>query len=122
MENCPDDKCIKQRQKDHDDVTILKSRWKSLGYGLSTGLIILGIMMGIISKMNATAQEAASAEVVSIKTKDVEQDKEIHEIKLDVVKIKTDIEYIKDSQERQEKNDQKIIEALDKLNGKKNEQ
>jgi hypothetical protein len=117
MAACPDKNCEEQRKKDHDDVTVLKSRWKALAYGISILGLICTTSLGLWNVSQSRAQDRVEAKAIARVEKDNEQDKEIQDVKIDVTGIKKDIEYIKQSQKRQEENDKEIINVLRKLNG-----
>lgn len=92
--------------------------WKASGV-VAAVLFLFGFVGKMYIGSIVGAQQEADAKVVAEQAKNETQDKEIQKNKNDITGIKKDIEYIKESQERQEKNDEKILDAIKDL--KKNE-
>lgn len=112
MDSCKHEEKIEEWKKEIPAMN--KWIWKASG-----GLAVLIFVFGFVGKMYigsiADAQQDAKAKVVVIQEKNEKQDKDIQKNTNDITGIKKDIEYIKESQQRQEKNDEKILEAIKEL-------
>ena len=113
MVGCPDANCRLDLEREIN----LKVSSKNAKWAVGIAITIVLCMAVYLGDSASRAQDKAEASQAELKKEIAKARDARQEIKLDVEGMKKDIEHIRESQERQEKTNDKILEALDKMNG-----
>ena len=114
MDKCPSGRC---QQTLLDGIDGLKTRWKLFGAIVGTVITIIAVALTLSVNSFVRAQDKQEKAREKIETVAQQNTEKCQDLEVAVEGMKKDVEWIKQSLEKQEKNDELILESLRKLNG-----